>query len=214
MLKMPVEQLKPGMRLAKDVVLNTGRLLLLSGFVIKPIYIRKLEAFKVPFVYINEYEQVDEEEIREEKVYSEAFKSMKTVMSSVREGKSIDLPAIKETVDELISKVLNNENVFMHLTGIRDIDNYTFLHSVDVCIYSLITGKALNLSNQELIELGIGAILHDIGKCKVELSILMKPSSLTDEEFHIMKLHTIYGFEILVRYRIIQKNSQYSTTTS
>jgi HD-GYP domain-containing protein (c-di-GMP phosphodiesterase class II) len=195
--KISISELKPGMKLAKDVLLNDGKLLLLSGFAIKPRYIRKLELFNIEYVYIEEGQEVPLSEISEEKVYTEAFNSIKSVLTSVRDGKDIDVPAIKSTVNEIVHKVINNEPVFMQLTGIRDIDNYTFLHSIDVCIYSVITGKKLGLSQRELTELGIGAILHDIGKCKVPLEILMKPGKLTDDEFHVMKLHTVYGHEII-----------------
>lgn len=194
---MPVSQLKPGMKIAKDVYLPDGRLLLLKGFAIKPRYLMKIELFEIPYVYIEEGEELPIEEISEEKVYTEAFTTIKTVLSAVRDGKELDLVSVKETVNDIVHKVINNESVFMQLTGIRDIDNYTFLHSVDVCIYSVITGRNMGLSNNELTELGIGAILHDIGKCKIPNEILMKPDRLTDEEFHIMRLHTIYGHEII-----------------
>lgn len=197
MVKVPVSELRPGMRIAKDVYLPDGRLLLLSGFAIKPRYLRKLELFEVPFVFINEEEEASLDDISEEKVYAEAFNTIKTVLTAVRDGKDIDLPAVKETVNDIVQKVINNESVFMQLTGIRDIDSYTFLHSVDVCIYSVITGKNMGFSKEELTELGISAILHDIGKCKVPNEILLKPGKLSDDEFHIMKLHTIYGHEII-----------------
>lgn len=197
MIKIPVSELKPGTKLAKDVYLNDGRLLLLSGFVIKSRYIRKLELLEVPFVFIEEGEIISLDMISEEKVYSEAFNTIKSVLSSVRDGKEIDIPAVKDTVNDIVQKVINNESVFIQLTGIRDIDNYTFLHSVDVCIYSVITGRNLGLSKEELTELGIGAVLHDIGKCKIPLEILMKPGKLTEEEFHVMRLHSIHGHEII-----------------
>lgn len=197
MLKVPVSELKPGMKLAKDVYLPDGRLLLLTGFAIKPRYLRKLELFEIPYVYISEESEFTLEEISEEKVYSEAFCTIKSVLTAVRDGQDIDLPAVKETVNDIVQRVINNESVFMQLTGIRDIDNYTFLHSVDVCIYSVITGKNMGLPQEELTELGICAILHDIGKCKVPYEILMKPGKLTPDEFHLMKLHTIYGYEII-----------------
>ncbi|MCX7923026.1 MAG: HD-GYP domain-containing protein [Clostridia bacterium] len=196
-IKVPVSELKPGMKLAKDVHLEDGRILLLSGFAVKQRYIRKLELFNIEHVYIEEGEAVPLEELREEKVYAEAFNTIKHVLSSVREGKELDVHAVKETVSDIVQRVINNESVFMQLTGIRDIDNYTFLHSVDVCIYSVVTGKNLGLSKTDLTELGIGAILHDIGKCKIPLEVLMKPGRLTEDEFHVMKLHTIYGHEII-----------------
>jgi len=197
MKQIAVSEVKPGMKLAKDVLLNDGRLLLLSGFAVKPRYIRKMELFEIPFVYVEEGEGVPLADISEEKVYAEAFNTIKSVLTSVRDGKVLDVAAVKDTVNDIVHKVINNESVFMQLTGIRDIDNYTFLHSVDVCIYSVITGKNMGLSKDELTELGIGSVLHDIGKCKVPLEILLKPGKLNDDEFHIMKLHAIYGHEII-----------------
>jgi len=199
MKKVTVSELQPGMVLAKDVYNHEdGRLLLLKGFSLKPRYITKLESLGITYVYINEEAiPVTEEEIGEEKIYSEAFTTIRNVLTSVRDGESIEVAPVKETVDEIVHKIINNESVFMQLTGIRDIDNYTFHHSVDVCIYSVITGKAIGLSTEELTVLGIGAILHDIGKCKVPTEILLKPGKLTDDEFMVMKLHTIYGYEII-----------------
>jgi HD-GYP domain-containing protein (c-di-GMP phosphodiesterase class II) len=197
MIKIPVSALVPGMKIAKDVYLNDGKLFLLKDFIIKTRYIRKLELFKITFIYIQEGEISPLIDISEEKVYSEALNSIKSVMSTVREGKNLDVTTIKHTVDDIVQTVINNESVFIQLIGIRDIDSYTFLHSVDVCIYSIITGKNLGLSQSELTELGIGAILHDIGKCKIPVEILLKPGRLTEEEFYIMKLHSVYGHEII-----------------
>ena len=149
MRKVSVAELQPGMKLVRDVCLQDGRLLLLSGFIIKPRYIRKLELFEIPYVFISETERVPIEEISEEKVYAEAFNTIRTVFS-VRDGKDLDISAVKDTVNDIVQKVMNNESVFMQLTGIRDIDNYTFLHSVDVCIYSVITGKNLGFSRTNL----------------------------------------------------------------
>ncbi len=198
MNKVEISELKAGMKLAKDVYLPDGRILLLSGFVVKERYIRKLELFKVPYVYVMEGELAKIENISEEKVYSEAFHSIKSVMTSVREGKELDIKAVRDTVSCIVHKVINNETVFMQLTGIRDIDNYTFLHSVDVCIYSVITGRKLGYSDKELTELGIGAVLHDIGKCKIPNEILLKPGRLTKEEFEVMKKHSIFGYDIVI----------------
>jgi HD-GYP domain-containing protein (c-di-GMP phosphodiesterase class II) len=77
------------------------------------------------------------------------------------------------------------------------VDDYTFAHSVNVCVLSIISGIGLGYSISRLKELGVGAILHDIGKLKVPQELLKKPSQLTVEEFEEIKKHTIYGYEIL-----------------
>lgn len=197
MIRIPVSELKSGMRLTRDVWMADGRLLLLAGFTIKPLYIRKLNAFNIQSVYIEEgpYEPI--EEYSEEKLYKEAHATIRKVFALVRDNKEADFTIVKKTVNEIIQMVISNETVMLQITGVRDIDNYTFLHCVDVCIYSVILGKKLGYSREQLINLGMGAILHDIGKCKISPDILQKPDKLTDDEFSKMKHHTIYGCEII-----------------
>jgi len=183
------------MRLARDVYTDDGRILLLKGFVIKPRYIQRLKAHKVDHVYVEE-EIVPVSEIDEELIYEDVYCNIKSVMESARLDKPLDIKSLQETVYELARLILNDDTVFMALTGIRDIDNYTFLHSVDVCIYSVITAKALGMPIHEIRELALAAVLHDIGKCRVPQEILNKPGKLTEEEFLAMKHHSIYGMEI------------------
>lgn len=197
MLRLELSQVKPGMRLAKDVILPDGRLLLLAGFIVKPLYLRKLEAFRVEYVYVEEGYFEPLEEFEEERLYNHAAATIKSIFALVGRDRVADISAVRDTVNDILNKVMENETVMLQLTGIRDIDNYTFLHSVDVCIYSIIIGKKLGYGKEPLMTLGMGAILHDIGKCKVPVEILQKPDRLTDEEFHTMKLHTVYGYEII-----------------
>ncbi len=197
MIKLPVSQVKPGMKLARDVKLKDGRLLLLSGFVIKPLSIRKLEAFNIQEVCVDENSYTPIEEFYEEKLYQHSHAIIKKIFTQVRNGQDSEAEEVRNAVVDIIEQVIENETILLQLTGIKDIDNYTFLHSVDVCIYSTIMGKKLGYSKEALVELGMGAILHDIGKCKVPVEILKKPDKLTDSEFREMKLHPVYGCEII-----------------
>lgn len=196
MRKVSVDEAAPGMKLARDVVLEDGRFLLLKGFTIKNRYLERLRNYNVPYLYVED-EIGKLEYFSEEVVYTETFQTIKNVMESVRDGDTIDVPVLKDTVNSIVQKILNDDNVFMKLTGIRDIDNYTYLHSVDVCIYSVIAGKSMGLSDETICRLGLGAILHDVGKCKIPLSILNKPARLTRDEYEIIKKHTVYGYDIV-----------------
>lgn len=192
---MYLKDLEVGMRLSRDVFLDDGRLLLLKGFTIRPKYIQRLESCRIPFVYVDD----SREPLvvpNEERIYEEAFHAMQSVMERVRAGNPLDIETTHATVHEIVDAILLNDDIFMSATGIRDIDNYTYLHSVDVCIYSLITGKHLGFDRDELYELGLGAILHDIGKCRIPLEILNKPSRLVRDEYLQMMKHTLYGMDI------------------
>ena len=199
MRKILVSELNPGMVLAKDVYNHEdGRLLLLKGFSMQQRFIDKLNSLGILYVFVDEEAPLlVVEERNDEEVYNEAFSTMKDVLTTVTEGGTLQLDPVKETVDDIVSKVINHESVFTQIAGMKDIDNYTFHHCVDVCVFSVITGKSIGLSVEDLTELGVGAILHDIGKCRVPLEILNKPGKLTADEFMTMKLHSIYGFEII-----------------
>ena len=88
MQKLALNEVKAGMKLARDVVLDDGRILLLKGFTIKPRYIKKLEAYKVPYISVEET-IVDLEEISEERVYEDAFTNIKDIMECIRSTKKL-----------------------------------------------------------------------------------------------------------------------------
>jgi len=112
-------------------------------------------------------------------------------------SETLNVGNIREIVYKIIEELLSNEDILLSLSEIRSVDDYTFEHSVHVCILSLITGIDLGFDMVRLRDLGVGALLHDIGKLKVPQEILKKPSQLTVEEFEEIKKHTIYGYEIL-----------------
>lgn len=95
-----------------------------------------------------------------------------------------------------LEHILEDDKALHSLMRVTSYDYYTYTHSIDVTIYSLSLGKAMELSESDLERLGTSAILHDIGKSKIDSSIVNKAGRLTDEEFAIMKKHPLYGYEI------------------
>lgn len=117
--------------------------------------------------------------------------------NDIRLGKSIDTAAAKQTVGEMVETIVHNPNALLCFTELKNRDEYTSIHSMNVCVMALVFGRHLGLDKDALNELGIGALLHDLGKLKVPLEILNKPGKLTDEEKKIMDAHPVYGREIL-----------------
>ena len=97
----------------------------------------------------------------------------------------------------MIDSVFNNQDALVSLSRLKDYDNYTFMHSVNVSILTIALGRRLGLSREELGMLGMGAILHDVGKMLVPDEILNKPGTLTKKEFKEMKNHVTYGVDLL-----------------
>jgi len=139
-----------------------------------------------------------EEEIGHAKeIVSETREAVYTIMDDVRLGRSINTAGAKKMVANMVDSVIRNPDALMCLNQLKNKDEYTALHSLRVCVLALAFGRHLDLSDEELNLLGIGALLHDIGKMKVPNDIINKPGKLTDEEFALMKSHVPRGVEIL-----------------
>jgi putative nucleotidyltransferase with HDIG domain len=131
------------------------------------------------------------------KVHAEARVMIQTIMEDARLGKSIDAPGAKRMVGALAESVLRNPDALTCFTQLKKRDEYTAMHSLRVSILALCFGRHLGLPEQELHLLGMGALLHDIGKMKVPLEVLNKPGELTESEFALIKTHVPRGVEIL-----------------
>lgn len=202
MEKIKVLGLQPGMKVYKNIFDRFGKLLLAEGTILKQQHIKKLELYGVAEIAIDnncpiDIETVIMETTESDVIYQEAFNAIKDVLCKVKNAQSIDTKLITEIVENIVDQVTQDTQTLLRLSSIREIDNYTYLHSIDVCIYSIIMGKSLGLDNKNLRRLGLGAMLHDIGKGKIPTEILFKPGPLTEEEFNIMKSHTTYGYEII-----------------
>ena len=92
---------------------------------------------------------------------------------------------------------MSSRDLMFNLVDLRQQDDYTFAHSVNVCVLALMTGMTLGYDSKKLAILGVGALLHDLGKIKIPDEILNKPGRLTREEFSIIKKHTVYGYELI-----------------
>lgn len=104
---------------------------------------------------------------------------------------------ISDIVDDLLNSILESEEMLTVLTDVFLYDEYIYQHSFQVTMYSIAIAKEMGYSYEDLRVIGIGAMLHDVGKLLVPSEILSKPDRLTNEEFEIMKQHARYGFDIL-----------------
>jgi HD-GYP domain-containing protein (c-di-GMP phosphodiesterase class II) len=140
------------------------------------------------------------EESREaaKKTYAESVAVAKDVMLGVRMGRGVSVRRVKRAVQQIVDQVLNNESSIMGMTVLRDYDQYTFAHSVNVCIFSLALGKKLGLDKAQLYELGMGALMHDIGKVKMPIELTTKTGQLDEVEWQLIKEHPTEGLLALL----------------
>ncbi len=130
-------------------------------------------------------------------VRKEAERVIGAVMRDVHEGKRINISQVDAMVEGLIDSVFDNQSAMMCLSRLKRRDEYTFQHSVNVCIFMIAFCRAIGFDRAATTEVGVGALLHDVGKMKVPQDILNKPSRLTEEEFALMQSHVTHSYQVL-----------------
>ncbi len=143
----------------------------------------------------------DEALERAKRTYAHGVAVARDVVQGVRMGRAPNTRRLKRAVQLLVDQVLENELSITGLTTLRDYDEYTFTHSVNVCIFAVALGRRLGLQRMQLYDLGLAALLHDIGKARIDLGILNKDAALDDSEWRRMQAHPWLGTLTLFRMR-------------
>lgn len=142
---------------------------------------------------------------RAKRTYAQSVVATRELMTSVRMGASPNVKKIKRVVQGIVDQILNEETSLVGLTTLRDYDEYTFTHSVNVCIFSVAVGKRLGLTKLQLYDLGMAALFHDIGKSRVPQALLTKADGLSEVEWQQMAAHPWLGVLALFQVRGAQE---------
>jgi len=224
MRRMHIQNVTPGMVLGKAVYGDNYEVLLNRGVVLIEGYINRLKDRGFIKVYIDDEETADvviKDPISDKirimatkdilKTYELTQSAIVNIEADTAESviKSINTPKIKnafqanpafkrmcEDINSFVDELMN-EDVLSGLNSIKSFDNYTFEHSVDTAVLSIIIAKRLLLDKDKLRQIAIGEFLHDIGKIFIDEKIINKPGKLTEEEYEKVKQHTTYGYELL-----------------
>ena len=130
---------------------------------------------------------------RAKRTYAQSVSATRDLVTSIRVGASPNIKKIKRVVQGIVDQILSEETSLIGLTTLRDYDEYTFTHSVNVCIFAVALGKRLGLGRLQLYDLGMSALFHDIGKSRVPQDVLNKPDTLTDVEWKMIAAHPWLG---------------------
>jgi HD-GYP domain-containing protein (c-di-GMP phosphodiesterase class II) len=164
-------------------------------------FLGRLESSKSKNIDVDPATEVSDELVEDDDRAKEAakvtyFQSVhvaREVLTDARLGRAVNLRRVKRAVQSIVDQVLNNETSILGMTSLRDYDEYTFTHSVNVCIISLVIGQRLGLTKLQLYELGLGALFHDIGKQRIDAAIVTKAGKLTNEEWAWIRRHPTEG---------------------
>ncbi len=131
-------------------------------------------------------------------IYKGAKSKTKSLLDEVRLGGVINTEEAKDTVNECVASVLRNPDALLWMSKVRNEDEYSAEHCLNVCILAIAFGRHLGMEEQELRHLGLSGLLHDVGKMRIDPVLLKKRSHLTEREEKILKAHPIYGRNLLM----------------
>lgn len=211
-MNLPSGVLRPGMTIHEDIYNSLGVLILNRGTIldrwqIEKILVNGIDKIRVRLTENDSLYAVKEEEISSVYDYGKirAFKEkyetkvneVTHIFKEIGRGAAVDVQTVVQVSRHMIREFNTVSEVINYLHFARPLDDYTYSHSLNVSLMSIIIAKWLNLSDEETDELATAGLLHDIGKTKIPQRLLQKPGKLTESEFEEIKKHTILGYRMM-----------------
>jgi putative nucleotidyltransferase with HDIG domain len=208
-----IRQARPGMKLGRTIFTEDGKVLLGSGMVLTERLIEGLRRSGVDSIYIDDPRTSDivvEDLIRQETRQAAVEVIEKTVKQITNSNKLARKISVKEmglhfqqAFGSILDDLMRKEHIVVHLTTISSHSPSLYHHSINVAVLAAAVGMSLGYNRYQLMDLGVGAMLHDIGKVKLPAELLHKKERWNEEEMEIAKQHTMYGFDLLRKQRDI-----------
>ncbi|WP_334109986.1 HD-GYP domain-containing protein [Thermodesulfitimonas autotrophica] len=205
MRRLPVAKLIPGMKVGQPVYDENGRIWLGKGVILTRRYIDRLSELGIPSIYVDDglLDDIELVHVISEETRHKAVETVKCLFKDTPKARALSLPPeVHERVNDIVNQVLGSRGALYSLIDIRAEAEYLFCHSVNVCVLAVMAGATLGWGPEQLRELALGALLHDIGMVRVPAEVLNKPRKLSKEEFEAIKKHTIYGEKMLEHYAV------------
>lgn len=201
------KSLKENDTLCKPVFHDNGNVLIQSGIPLSQRMINRLIKLGVGYVYIADdvTDDIIVHTAVSDEVRLEAIKTIKKEFEDIANhhviGQSLNTLHLSKNFTKVVQKILTDikksDDIISILSDVYCYDSYIFTHSLNVTIYTIGLAMELNFTEKQLYEIGLGAILHDVGKMMVPKAILEKKGRLTNEEFDVIKFHANAGFDLL-----------------
>ena len=212
-----LKDVQPGDKLAQDIYSNSSTLLISRGTTVNQGIINRLAREDVTTVQIFTTDPNRPEAVQApanegntatptplpsrsgggNPIIEKHLDSTKHIAEEVTRGRPIPIDIVQGIVKEINEQITENKNLYIDLMGLRSKDNYTYEHSLGVCVVATTFFRSSALTREELYDVSMAALLHDIGKTKIADEILKKPGPLTDQEFEIIKQHPVLGYRIV-----------------
>lgn len=211
-IRIRTDQATVGMVVATDIYSSNDQLIITKGTRLDERMITRLRFYNIYGLYISKKEPQMEpnedsyiEALRStpefkkfNRTYVESVNKVEDNFQSILDGEEqIDIDNLLEETGRILSEGRSGMHIFEMLHGIRDYDDITYVHSLNVSLICSIFAGWLKMTKEETKIVTLAGLLHDIGKMLVPKEIITKPSRLTEDEYEVVKLHTIKGYQVL-----------------
>lgn len=196
----PLSEAMPGMLVAEPIRnLKTGLIYVGESQELTPEIIQKLDYNGIDEIriFVNTWDDVWQISKDTKEEYVKCTTLAKTLLDQIAYDNVVDFVAFKEVKEQITKHFSDNYKMIGCINLFKAADSYTYTHSINVALLSTLIGKWLKLGNQAIDNLMLAGLFHDIGKMRIDKSILNKPDKLTDAEFEEIKKHPVYSYELL-----------------
>jgi len=162
---------------------------------VQSIEVGKLEFFKDEEIYVDSEDQKK----RSREVYFKSISLVKEVVENINQQKALNIRKAKRLMQNAVNAILQDDSTLLGLANIKNYDEYTFNHSVNVAIYAIALGQRIGIPKKHLSHLGMAGLFHDMGKTRIPREILNKTGKLSPEEWSVMRTHPVAGTELIMR---------------
>ena len=180
----PIERVEHGMMLAKSIYDYETRTLLREGKLLSDEIIVRIRERGYPGIYI-------EDELTKDVVIQDA------ITAELRNHAVEALQELVNVAESIVKQLMEAKTISLDMLDLRTFDDYTFRHSVNVAVLSVVIGMGIGYTNEELVDLCSAAVFHDLGKISIDKAILNKPGKLTPEENELLRSHSQRSYDML-----------------
>jgi putative nucleotidyltransferase with HDIG domain len=215
--RLGIHDLEIGMELANDVLTSNGLILIPTNTIITQNLIFKLNLYQIlsvdikeklieyTTIYTNDDVEFTQKYLRFKENYDRHKEKLTKQLNDISNGKNVDIKDLFNLSNNLIKSLKTKSELFNYLNHLKSVDEYTYSHSLNVSMLCNIFGQWLHLDKEEIENLTISGLLHDIGKLAIDPKIINKPGKLTEDEFAIIEKHPELGFNLVKDFDIPQE---------
>nr|MDW8081242.1 HD-GYP domain-containing protein [Candidatus Calescibacterium sp.] len=199
-VRIPVRRLEVGATIPFTLLDDNDRVLLFQGQTVTEQFLKRLQQRSLETVIAEIVEEVREETAKEDVSFETKAKTLsclENTMEDLVKGRPVSLEPLEEHLTAMLEEIRAHDELVVPIIQLKRHDDYTFTHSLNVAVIALFIGRFMEFSREELVRLGLGALLHDLGKLMVPQEILKKPTSLSEAERRIVERHPLTAKRLL-----------------